>query len=209
MGYYVELHSSDWEIEDNPRSLQAIRSMPKKYHAIKRGGSSNGDKWFSWMNDSDIENAKSVESVFNKLGFETEPGTKPNTFRLIGYNSKTGQEDLFIGVMAPWTAEGSSMEWTGEDGERWRYYIENSRMYTQAATITWSDAEKYTYRHIFIDPSESLTRVPSRFMELQIDPANHEETEKNLAVAQQWLDKAQAYYEDLRAKAKEQEEATA
>lgn len=201
MGYYVTLQSADWEIEENPRSLQAIRAMPKKYHSIKRGGSSNGDKWFSWMNDADIENAQSVESVFKNLGFETEPGNNPNTFKLTGYNSKTGQEDLFIGVMAPWTTEGSTMEWSGEDDERWRYYIQDGKMYLQGSTLTWNEPEPYSYKHIFLDPSEPLTRAGSRFMELEIDPLNREDTDQKLIIAQQWLDKAQAYYAELRSKA--------
>lgn len=209
MGYYVSLTSANWEIEDNPRSLQAIRSMPTKYRSLMRGGSSNGEKWFSWMNNADIENAKCVEDVFKALGFSTEPGSKPNTFMLTAYDSKTGQEDLFILVMAPWTTEGSNMEWTGEDNEMWRYYIEDGKLMYQQAQISWNDSEPYLYRHIHIDPSVTLNQpYATRFGEILIgqnDPA----LDSKLEEAQKWADKAQAYYENLRAIAKEQEEATA
>jgi len=206
MGYYVQLDSADWEIEDNPRSLQEIRAMPKKYHAIKRGGSSSGEKWFSWMSDERIENAKSVEDVFKDLGFTTEPGSRPNTFKLTAYDSKTGQEDLFIAVMAPWTTEGSSMEWVGEEGERWRYFIEDKKIRCQKASITWEDPQDFAYQHIFLDPTLSL--VPgtnssfstSRFNELLISPTDPELNEK-LAIAQEWQDKANEYYANIRKEA--------
>lgn len=207
MGYYVRIHSADWEIEDNPRSLQAMRAMPKKYKSIQRGGSSDGEKWFSWISDDIIENAKCVEDVFKYLGFETEPGDKPNTFKLTGYDSKTGQEDLFLAVMSPWTTEGSHLEWEGEDGERWRFFIQNGKMHQMRAVIQWTTSEVYKYNHIYLDPTTnalSIHQNPFRpsFQELNIDIFS-QEAEQQLAEAQMWQDKATEYYKQRREKAAE------
>ena len=195
MGYYIDLTEADWEIAESAESLATVREMPKKYHAIKRGGSSSGEKWFSWMNDSDIENAESVESVFNQLGFET---TKTEGgFTLDSYNSKTGQEDLFLGVMAPFTKDDSSMEWRGEDGALWKFTVSGGRMFRSDSEIIWTNSQPYTYWHYDLDPETMQGR------NIDIDPlAPEAELQAQLKTAQEAQDKKQAYYASIRAEAK-------
>ena len=199
MGYYVHIDDSDWVIEENAQALATIREMPKKYHGIKRGGSSNGERWFSWMNDQDIENAESVESVFNALGFETEK--VDNSFRLTGYDSKTGQEDLFLAVMAPFTKDGSYIEWCGEDNALWRYEVSDGRMYTFDSEIKWNNRKPYAYYHVDYEPE---TMTPRQML---VDPQDPD-VDKKIALAQEWHESDQAYYAKIRAD-KEKEDASA
>lgn len=199
MGYYIDLTDAEWEITESPESLATVREMPTKYHAIKRGGSSNGEKWFSWMNDTDIENAETVEKVFNQLGFDTE--TVDGGFKLTGYNSKTGQEDLFLAVMAPFTKNGSYIEWRGEDGALWAYHIKDGRMLRLESEIQWTDATPYKYWHYDLEPETMKGRS------IEIDPlAPADELAQALQTAKEWDEADQAYYEKLR---KERAEAEA
>lgn len=192
MGYYVDLSDANWEIKETPEALATIREMPVKYHAIKRGGSSNGEKWFSWMNDAEIENAESVEIVFNRLGFDTEK--VDGGFKLAAYNSKTGQEDLFLAVMAPFTAEGSWIEWRGEDGALWKNEIINGHMYRLDSEIAWTNAAKYKYDHFTFDPKTSK----SGYVAVDIyAPAT--ELAEQLSTIQASEDEKQAYYDKIRA----------
>lgn len=198
MGYYIDLASAEWEIKESPEALATIREMPVKYHALKRGGSST-EKWFSWMNDTDIENAETVESVFNQLGFDTT--TVEGGFTLDSYNSKTGQEDLFLAVMAPFTKDGSYIEWRGEDGEQWRYSIREGRMFREECEIVWANAQPYTYWHLDLEPGTMKSRT------LDIDPlAPAEVLNEMLETARVWDEEDRAYYDQLR---KEREEAEA
>ena len=145
MGYYVQLTDADFIIKENEETLAALRAMPKKYKAIQRGGSSNGEKWFSWMNDESIENAESVQSVFEMLGFECTAdayGVK-GQFSLDSYDSKTGQEDLFLAVVAPFVANDSYTEWRGEDGEVWRMAVQYGKLHVQSATLVWNHSMPY------------------------------------------------------------------
>lgn len=208
MGYYVKIEEVDWEITDNSRSLQVIRDMPRKFHAIKRGGSSNGEKWFSWMNNSTIEEAKSVQDVFNELGFETEKTDKG--FRILAYNSKTGQEDLFLAVMAPWTTPDSYIKWSGEDGAMWLHSIEHNRMMVQEADITWKNKEKYTYRHFHISPSTNGGLGIGATSVIDIDPFSNT-VDEELKRIDELNQKVQAHYAEIRQKAQEarEEEETA
>ena len=199
MGYYIDLVDAEWEITESPESLATIREMPTKYHAIKRGGSSNGEKWFSWMNDTDIETAETVESVFQQLGFDTT--TVEGGFTLDSYSSKTGQEDLFLGVMAPFTKDGSYIEWRGEDGEQWRFSIREGRMYREESEIVWSNAQPYAYWHFDIEPET----MKGRQMEIDV-LAPESVLNEQLAIAKEWDEADRAYYAKLR---KEREEAEA
>lgn len=198
MGYYIRIDDVDWVVTESPEALATVREMPKKYHAIKRGGSSSGERWFSWMNDTDIENAESVESVFNQLGFETE--STDGGFSIRGYDSKTGQEDLFLAVIAPFTKNGSYIEWIGEDDAHYRYEVREGRMFTMEAEIVWTHASPYAYVHYDwgIGMNESLHE--------SFDPlADNSEL---LAVIENRNEVKQAHYEKLREeRAKENAEA--
>jgi hypothetical protein len=146
MGYYVQMVDADFIIPETEEVLEALRAMPKKYKAIQRGGSSNGDKWFSWMNDEEIESAESAQSIFEALGFECEKdkyGT-PNTFSLESYDSKQGQEDLFLAVVAPFMPNDAYTEWRGEDGELWRMAVQYGKLHVQSATLVWNHSMPYT-----------------------------------------------------------------
>lgn len=149
MGYYIDLEDASWEIPESAEVLSALKEMPTKYHAIKRGGSSSGESWFSWMSDETILNATSAESIFTDLGFEinkTESG-----FTLEGYSSKTGQEDLFLAVVAPFCADGSYAEFRGEDGSEWQYSVRGGRMHYAEVTKKFDDPHPWVYTHLQFD----------------------------------------------------------
>jgi hypothetical protein len=142
MGYYVDLVEADFTIPEREDVLEALRAMPTKYASLMRGGSST-EKWFSWMNNEEIENAVSAQSVFEALGFDCF-NYGNNTFALNSYNNKTGQEDLFLAVVAPFVENGSYTQWRGEDGEVWRYTVTDGKLTVQTPReIQWNYPEKY------------------------------------------------------------------
>lgn len=142
MGYYVDLVEADFTIPEREDVLEALREMPKKYKSLQRGGDGT-NSWFSWMSDEEIENAVSVRSIFESLSFDCfDYGN--GTFGLNSYNSKMGQEDLFLAVVAPFVAEGSYTQWRGEDGELWRYTVRRGKLTVQTPReIQWNDNEAF------------------------------------------------------------------
>lgn len=170
MGYYVNLTDADFIIKENEETLSAIRQMPTKYYALMRGGSSTGEKWFSWMNTEEIESAESVQSVFEALGFDCSAdayGIK-GQFSLDGYNSKTGQEDLFLAVVAPFVEDGSYTEWRGEDGELWRFTVNDKKLTVQSARVEWNWAEPFKVQSFY--STGSFEDKTYRSHMLSIDP---------------------------------------
>ena len=139
------MHSSDWEITESPELLATLKEMPARFHAIKRGGSSNGESWFSWVNDSDFETATTCQQIIEAFGFETSESQ--GVVSIDGYSNKTGQEDVLLAVLAPFVAEGAEMEWSGEEGERWLYLVRGGKLAISQETRTWDDPEPYKYVH--------------------------------------------------------------
>ena len=140
MGYYVTLTEADFGIPETPEVLAALHEMETKFHEIKQGGSSNGEKWFSWM--PDVRTLNSVQEVFERLGFATR--LDEGYVWLDGYDSKTGQEDLFVAVVAPFMSDESYLQWRGEQGEVWKDVVRGGRLYVEHAEIVWADPEPYT-----------------------------------------------------------------
>jgi len=148
MGYYIDAVGIDWVVPEREDLLATIKEMPKRMKRIQRGGvvgPEREEKWFSWVNDDEILNAKSVRAVYQAFGFDT--ATAEGGFEISGYSSKVGQEELLLAVSAPFCAEGSYIEFRGEDGAEWRYIVEDGKMKRSEATTTWDEPRDYVYFH--------------------------------------------------------------
>jgi len=131
MGYYVQITYSNAVIysEHLPAALEALRALDAR-DDLKSGGSNRGDKWFAWMNDFDLANATSVVSVLKKLGFEADSDAHGG-LEIGGYDSKMGDEGIFIQTLAPYIESGSYIEWQGEDNEAYRWHFHHGLMTTE------------------------------------------------------------------------------
>lgn len=150
MGYYVDMTEAEWELPEDPALLQILKEMPVKYKSIQSGGSwgPNGqeEKWFSWTNDKEFEVATSCKSIAETFCFDTRTITE-DKFELSSYNTKNGQQELFLAVTAPWVTEGSYTQWRGEDGEEWRWVAKNGKLHYQEAEVRWKTPKPYAYYH--------------------------------------------------------------
>jgi hypothetical protein len=131
MGYYVHITDSNAGIglDEMPAALDALRALDAR-DDLKSGGSSAGDKWFSWMNDFDLANAPSVASVLERLGFDVDHDSYGG-LSIIGYDNKKGDEGIFIQTLAPFIESGSYIEWQGEDSQAYRWGFHGGEMETQ------------------------------------------------------------------------------
>ena len=122
MGYYVEIIKSDAYIpKANLKSAyDKMCALNVTHDNEKRGGSwSNGkqdQKWFSWMDANYPETCKDAKEVLEQLGFECDIDAEGN-LHIHNYDSKTGQEDLFLEAIKYDTC--GTIEWVGEEHERW------------------------------------------------------------------------------------------
>lgn len=142
MGYYVSLRESKYPIPNTDEVLTVLKEANTKYHAIKRGGSSNGERWFSWMPEDYDQTVTSVAEVFELLGFECEVTDEYVTPRF--YDNKTGQEVLFLAIVAPFMKDGDHTIWVGEEGEQVKYEVKSGQLYEITGHWQWSHATPYT-----------------------------------------------------------------
>ena len=94
---------------------------------LKRGGSSTGEKWFSWMDANYPETCKTDLDVLVELGFDVEEGDEGLV--IYAYDNKSGQEELFLEAISDLLRtvdnKNSSLNkpfivWRGEDDMVWK-----------------------------------------------------------------------------------------
>ena len=130
MGYNVSIEESTFQIPVENLDA-AYKAMCELNYTVpnsqKRGGSHPGkDKapeygphkccWFSWMDWNYDEKCKNAEEVLHEVGFYSYISENGN-LHIDGYDSKTGQEDLFLKAIS--TLSKGYIIWKGEDDEVW------------------------------------------------------------------------------------------
>lgn len=130
MGYYVSIEESTFQIPVENLDA-AYKAMCELNYTVpnrqKRGWSSPGRDeapeygphkccWFSWMSWNYHETCKSAAGILEEVGFYTSIDKNGN-LHIEGYDSKTGQEDLFLKAIS--TLSKGYIVWKGEEGEIW------------------------------------------------------------------------------------------
>jgi hypothetical protein len=95
----------------------------------------------------DLRTLTDTKAVFAELGFEVRDDENGDLL-ISCYDNKTGQEDVFFAAAAPFIEEGE-YDWTGEDGEFWRwqftdgkmFLLSGQRIYTHAAPVEVADIQ--------------------------------------------------------------------
>lgn len=151
MGYNITLENANFRIRECKldQAWEVVAALNKR-DDLKSGGSwSGGEKkecWFSWM-DADYptkaleaferkECSHPLEYVFSQLGFDTTRD-EGKGLRLHWYDSKTGDEEIFLDAVAPFVEPGSFLEWSGEDGLRWRHEFNGEVMIYKAGRVVY------------------------------------------------------------------------
>lgn len=125
MGDYVQTQSIDFTIPaTNLPSAYAAMCLLNTTHDDDKGGGSWGpngktEKWFSWMDANYPETCPDAEAIFTALGFEVEVADNGD-LTLLGYDSKIGQENLFIDAAGKFANDGWEIVWEGEDDLIWQ-----------------------------------------------------------------------------------------
>lgn len=143
MGYCVNLIDADFKIPETTDVLQALKDLNHQPGIEKNGGSygPNGVrvKWFSWMPPDYDQTVTSVQEVFDLLGFETDT-SDPSYVALVGYDNKSGQEELFLETVAPYMCIGSHVTWRGEDGALWKHVVDlQGKLLTLQGKVIFDD----------------------------------------------------------------------
>lgn len=119
MGYNVRTIKSTAHIPaaNLDTAYQAMCALNTTHHNQKRGGSWSGGqetgRWFSWMDENYPDTCQDAQAILEQLGFETQYADNGDLL-LVSYDSKTGQEDLFLEAIQNLAL--GRIHWLGEDG---------------------------------------------------------------------------------------------
>jgi hypothetical protein len=156
MGYYWRLEETSVIIPENEKVLQLLKDINTTHHLLKKGGSYDGKKWFSWMPEDYDETCTSVKEIFELLGFECETieDEDDETIRkvqLISFDNKRGQEMLFLALIAHFIEDGSYMKFRAEDELIFEYTFQLGKLYEVVydptdENETFDDKKKEIYK---------------------------------------------------------------
>ena len=152
MGYYIRITEGTVTIpKKNIADAYQRMCALNNDDSIKRGGQWGGAlskedprpaglnyhpaRWFSWMDANYPETCPTAKSILDSLGFESYEDDEGLT--IFGYDSKAGQEDIFMASISDLCAKGSYFTWSGEDGEMWREEFGGPAVITKSAVIHW------------------------------------------------------------------------
>lgn len=159
MGYYVNITQADFTIPaEHLDTAYKVMCELNRQHGLKNGGRFGGpvpakpidstsvsdrpDTWFSWMPWNYDEVFTTAEQILNELGFETIV-LADGSLDIVGYDSKSGNEDYFLAVLAPIVTsqheKGPHIVWHGEDGSVWVNFVRDGRMCIETLALTWGN----------------------------------------------------------------------
>lgn len=161
MGYYVFITEGTFTVpKASERAAYAAVCALNQRDELKSGGAWGGDadattprpagldyhpgRWFSWMDANYPAKCATLAQVFEALGFsvvEDDEGV-----HICGYDSKIGQETLFLAAIAPYCVRSSWLEWRGEGGEVWRHTISGT-----GALLCWEGETVFTGAYVVND----------------------------------------------------------
>ena len=113
-----------------------------KHDHLKRGGSSTGEKWFSWMAADYPERLKTALDILIELGFDVEEGDEGLV--VYAYDNKSGQEELFLeaisDLIVPQTGKDKPyIVWRGEDDMVWKDIYGEKTVRSLTGVITFQE----------------------------------------------------------------------
>lgn len=127
MGYNITAMETTFRIPaaNLDAALARFKALNHKPGVEKRGGSWGPDgkteTWFSWMPADYDKYVTTTEEVLILLGFTTEKDDTTGDVLITGYDSKTGQEELFLDEIADLADPDSYIIWVGEDLRTWAW----------------------------------------------------------------------------------------
>jgi len=155
MGYYVNITESKIRIPEEHfgaayDALCAINAP--EYNHLKNGGSHGPDGqtayWYSWMPENYPAETETLVDILDLLGFDLGYDMDGSIVEL-GYDNKTGNEDVFFMALAPFIEDGSWVMWKGEDGAMWGWEFADGRMYLRSVEIKLAgERSAPTYLHV-------------------------------------------------------------
>lgn len=136
MGYNITLLEAKFCIlaKNKDAALAAMKAMdPEK----KGHGYWGGRKQWSWVSQSEVNEAETVEDAMSVWRYSPITDEEGNISRVVYDGEKLGDEEVLFETIAPFVEDGSYIEMEGEDSFMWRWVFEGGKVSEVTPTISW------------------------------------------------------------------------
>lgn len=143
MSYYTNIVNADFTLKKkNLKKAYTAMCKLNKQDELKTGGSwGEGGKqlqvWFSWMDPDYPKTCKTAQEILEQLGFDVETNDNGDIINL-QYDGKTGAEEHFMKVIAPYVEPGSYIEWKGEEEyDHYKFEFDGKKMEHKQGMVSY------------------------------------------------------------------------
>jgi len=134
----MEQRNSEFFIkkENFDKALVAIKALANETKKMS-GESSNGEHWFSWVDDYEFVEAKTLAEALTAWRWEPQLDEDGNINDIFFNGEKLGDDFVLFEEIAPFVKENSFIEMNGEDGTIWRWVFTDGICCKIPATISF------------------------------------------------------------------------
>ena len=139
MGYYMQQTDSLFTIkaENKAKALEAIKALAERVDTDGSGGSSTGERWYSWVTTSEFVEAESLKEAVKAWRWNLDMDDVGNVYGICFEGEKLGDDEILFRAIAPYVEEGSFIQMSGEDGCLWRWSFDGKECIEKSAQIEW------------------------------------------------------------------------
>lgn len=139
MGYCMTQRGAEFRIkkENFAAALAAVKALADKPEQMG-GGSSTGERWYSWVDTNGFVNAKTLADAIGAWRWEVDCSAETgDVFGITFCGEKLGDDMIFFEALAPFVEAGSFIDMEGEDGCLWRWAFDGKTLKEVAGRVVF------------------------------------------------------------------------
>jgi len=139
MGYCMSQRNSEFRIkkENFDAALAAIKALASKPEQMG-GGSSSGDRWYSWVTTEDFVNAPTLDKAIEAWRWGCFISEETGDLVEICFDGeKLGDDTILLKALAPFVEAGSYIEMEGEDSCHWKWIFDGKTMEERQGRVVY------------------------------------------------------------------------
>ena len=140
MGYCMNQQDMSFRIRKENHIL-ALAAVQDLYYAKDKqsGGSSKGDRWFSWVNMTELKEANNLVDAIKAWRWQPQLDASGDIDAIYFEGEKLGDDAVLFNVLAPFVEAGSFIELRGEDGRLWRWAFKGGTMQEKMGKVVFEE----------------------------------------------------------------------
>jgi len=143
MGYYVNIIGADATLPAEKLDEAYARLVELNDHDEWKSGGTTTERWFAWLDRDYPTKFSTAQQILEEVGFEIETNEDGlGNISIMGYDGKTGCEDIMLWAIADLFEAGSEIEWRGEENETWLQRFGGGKKMTQVGGVVTYPEDK-------------------------------------------------------------------